>query len=40
MSAGGTLVIAQPAADVLQIVLDWSGELRRLVPAAQPALPR
>jgi hypothetical protein len=40
MSAGGTLVIAPPAADVLQIVLDWSAELRRLVPAPQPALPR
>ncbi len=40
MSAGGTLVIAPPAAAVLQVALDWSGELRRLVPAPQPAMPR
>jgi len=40
MSAGGTLVIAPPAAGFLQVVLDWSGELRRLVPPPQPALPR
>jgi hypothetical protein len=40
MSASGTLVIAPPGASALQVVLDWSGELRRLVPAPQPALVR
>ena len=40
MSAAGTLVIAQPGASAMQVLLDWTGELRRLVPAAQPALPR
>lgn len=41
MSEHGTLVLAPaegPAA--LQVVLDWTGELRRLVPTPQPALPR
>jgi DNA-binding winged helix-turn-helix (wHTH) protein len=40
MSGGGTLVIAPPDSGVLQIVLDWSDELRRLVPAPQPPMPR
>jgi DNA-binding winged helix-turn-helix (wHTH) protein len=40
MSAAGTLVIAQPGANAMQVLLDWTGELRRLVPASQPALPR
>ncbi|MGH9347442.1 MAG: TolB family protein, partial [Vicinamibacterales bacterium] len=40
MSAAGTLVAAMPGASAVQVVLDWTGELRRLVPLPQPALPR
>ncbi len=40
MSAAGTLVVATPGAGAMQVVLDWNGELRRLVPAPQPALIR
>lgn len=40
MSAAGTLVIAQPGATAMHVLLAWTGELRRLVPAPQPALPR
>jgi hypothetical protein len=40
VSASGTLVIAPPGANVMRVVLNWDGELRRLVPAPQPTLPR
>ena len=40
ISAAGTLVLATAGASVVHVVLDWSGELRRLVPAAQPAMHR
>jgi DNA-binding winged helix-turn-helix (wHTH) protein len=40
MSGAGTFVIAPPGAGAVQVVLDWAGELRRLVPPPQPALPR
>ena len=40
VSAAGTLVIAPPGATAMQVVLGWTGELRRLVPPPQPALPR
>jgi DNA-binding winged helix-turn-helix (wHTH) protein len=40
MSAGGTLVIGSPGAPLVHVVLDWAGELRRLVPPPQPSLPR
>jgi DNA-binding winged helix-turn-helix (wHTH) protein len=40
MSAAGTLVVAPPGATAMQVLLEWTGELRRLVPAPQPALPR
>jgi DNA-binding winged helix-turn-helix (wHTH) protein len=40
MSTTGTLIIALPGANIMQVVLDWADELRRLVPAPQPALPR
>lgn len=40
VSANGTLAIARPGATELQVVLDWDGELRRLVPAPQPAVLR
>jgi DNA-binding winged helix-turn-helix (wHTH) protein len=36
----GTLVTAAPSGDALHVVLHWAGELRRLVPPPQPALPR
>lgn len=40
MSRVGTLALAAPGSSVLQIVLDWDGELRRLVPRSQVPLPR
>jgi DNA-binding winged helix-turn-helix (wHTH) protein len=36
----GTLVTVAPTGDALHVVLHWAGELRRLVPPPQPALPR
>lgn len=39
-SRTGTLVVAAPGGGVLQVVLDWAADLRRLVPAPAPALPR
>ena len=36
----GTLVFGSSGAAHAQIVLDWTEELRRLVPAPPPALPR
>ena len=40
MSEAGTLVIAQSGAGAVQVVLDWAGELRRVVPPPAPPLPR
>jgi DNA-binding winged helix-turn-helix (wHTH) protein len=40
MNAAGTLAIAPPGASAVQVVLGWTGELRRLVPAPEPSLPR
>jgi serine/threonine-protein kinase len=40
MSASGTLVTGEPGAASVDVVLGWQRELTRLVPAAQPALPR
>jgi DNA-binding winged helix-turn-helix (wHTH) protein len=40
MSAAGTLAIASPGSQVVHVVLDWAGELRRLVPAPRPAIRR
>jgi eukaryotic-like serine/threonine-protein kinase len=40
VSASGTLVVAAPAMSTIRVVLNWGGELRRVVPAPQPALPR
>ena len=39
-SEAGTLVVGAPGGAHAQIALDWSGELRRLVPAPAPSLPR
>jgi DNA-binding winged helix-turn-helix (wHTH) protein len=39
-SEAGTLVIGAPGSNTGEIVLEWSGELRRLVPAPAPVLPR
>jgi DNA-binding winged helix-turn-helix (wHTH) protein len=39
MSAAGTLVVAAPGDASLQVALDWTAELRRLVPPPLP-LPR
>lgn len=36
----GTLVVAPPGSSVLNVILDWGEELRRLVPPSQPPLPR
>jgi DNA-binding winged helix-turn-helix (wHTH) protein len=40
ISRTGTLAVALPGAPVLHVVLDWSDELRRVVPPPEPALPR
>lgn len=40
MSPAGTLAIARAGSATVDVVLDWAGELRRLVPPPQPALPR
>jgi DNA-binding winged helix-turn-helix (wHTH) protein len=40
VSASGTLVMANPATNTMRVVLNWGGELRRVVPAPEPALPR
>jgi hypothetical protein len=40
MSLSGTLVTAAPRASTVDVVVEWQRELRRLVPAPQPALPR
>ena len=40
VSETGTLVTAAPAGDAVHVVLHWAGDLRRLVPPPQPALPR
>jgi DNA-binding winged helix-turn-helix (wHTH) protein len=37
---GGTVVLGSSGAGHAQIVLDWTEELRRLVPAPAPPLPR
>ena len=39
-SESGTLIIGSPLDGHAHIALDWSGELRRLVPAPAPSLPR
>jgi DNA-binding winged helix-turn-helix (wHTH) protein len=39
-SEAGTLVIGRAGGAEARIVLDWSAELRRLVPPPPPALPR
>ena len=39
-SDGGTLVVAIPGGAEAEIVLEWSDELRRLVPKPTPSLPR
>jgi DNA-binding winged helix-turn-helix (wHTH) protein len=39
-SEAGTLVVGRPGGAHAHIVLDWSAELRRLVPAPAPPLPR
>ena len=39
-SEEGTLVVASSRGAPAQIVLEWTGELRRLVPAPAPPLPR
>ena len=36
----GTLVTVAPGGEALDVVLHWSGDLRRLVPPPQPPLPR
>jgi DNA-binding winged helix-turn-helix (wHTH) protein len=40
VSSAGHLVRVDQAAGVLQLTLDWAAELRRVVPAPAPALPR
>ncbi len=40
LSGAGTLVLAAPGAHAIDVMLEWQHELRRLVPAPQPALPR
>lgn len=40
MSGAGTLVLAAPGANAIDVTLEWQHELRRLVPAPQPTLPR
>jgi DNA-binding winged helix-turn-helix (wHTH) protein len=39
-SAAGTVVSASAAGDAIDVVLHWTGELRRLVPPPEPKLPR
>lgn len=40
LTAAGTLAIGRPHATTVYVVLDWTTELRRLVPAPQPPMPR
>jgi hypothetical protein len=40
MNAVGTLAIAAPHGSAVNVAIDWAGELRRLVPAPEPSLPR
>ena len=39
-SESGTLVVGLPGGAHAHVALDWAGELRRLVPAPAPSLPR
>ena len=39
-SASGTLAAGRPGGNALDIVLDWTTDLHRLVPPPQPSLPR
>jgi DNA-binding winged helix-turn-helix (wHTH) protein len=40
VNQAGTLVTVAPSGEALHVVLHWAGDLRRLVPPPQPALPR
>jgi DNA-binding winged helix-turn-helix (wHTH) protein len=40
VSASGVLLIAPPGSTSIRAVLNWDGEIRRLVPAPQPTLLR